>query len=145
MTSGTKFQPVLADPAITDPLSVKRLIFVSGKFYYILARERDQRKLSSDVAIVRIEELAPFPFDAVKDVLETFSHAELFWAQEEPKNMGAFPHVAPRMASVLAELADGPKEMKYVGRKVSPVPAVAVGKWHAKEAQQLLDDALSGL
>ncbi|EJU02343.1 dehydrogenase E1 and transketolase domain-containing protein 1 [Dacryopinax primogenitus] len=145
MTSGTKFQPVLADPSISDPASVKRLILLTGKFYYILARERDQRKLSSDVAIVRIEELAPFPFDAVKDVLSAYSNAELVWAQEEPKNQGAYPHVAPRIASILAELPTGSKEMKYVGRKESPVPAVAVGTWHAKEAKQLLDEALAGL
>ncbi|KZO95476.1 dehydrogenase E1 and transketolase domain-containing protein 1 [Calocera viscosa TUFC12733] len=145
MSSGTKFEPVLPDPTITDPASVKRLILLTGKFYYILVRERDQRKLSSDVGIVRIEELAPFPFDAVKELLETYSNAELVWAQEEPKNQGGYPHVAPRIASILASLPDGPKTMKYVGRKESPVPAVAVGKWHARESKQLLDDAFNGL
>ena len=75
-------------------------------------RERD------DVAIVRLEQIAPFAFDRVADACQQFPNAEVLWAQQEPKNMGAYSYVSPRIMTATKKLNDG-KEMRplYIGRK----------------------------
>ena len=77
----------------------------------------------ANVAIVRIEQLAPFPFEAVLQELQKYSNARIVWAQEEPKNMGAYFYAKPRLETCLREMNDGRSEVVYAGRKASASPA----------------------
>jgi probable 2-oxoglutarate dehydrogenase E1 component DHKTD1 len=142
MDTGTEFLPVLADPSVAAGSLLDRVIVVSGKIYYDLVRERKARGLDGSVAIVRIEEMAPFPFMALEDVLRSCvsTGGEVRWVQEEARNQGAWSHVECRANEVLKEL-DGGLRLKYVGRRESPVPAVGVGNWHKAESAKLFDDA----
>ncbi|QRV91166.1 hypothetical protein RhiJN_19184 [Ceratobasidium sp. AG-Ba] len=95
MEVGTEFQPVLADPSLPSGATKDRVLVVCGKIYYDLVRERKARGLDDSVAIVRVEEIAPFPFVAFEEVLQncTAPGADVRWVQEEPKNQGAWSHV----------------------------------------------------
>lgn len=103
--------------------------------------------MEKEVAIVRLEELCPFPFESIKATLEPFfnnnknsSGPRIVWAQEESQNQGAWPHVMPRLASVLKDMGES-KEVFYVGRDPREVPAVGVGKMHAAEVERIMKGA----
>lgn len=144
MDAGTEFHPVLGDPSIAAGSPVDRVLIVSGKIYYDLVRERDTRGLNSSVAIVRIEEIAPFPFMALGEVLRGYAGAgtEVLWVQEEARNQGAWTHIEGRIGGILKDLDDG-HCLRYVGRRESPVPAVGVGSWHKAESASLFDAAFN--
>lgn len=143
--SGTRFHPVLADPT-ADKAKAKRVVMLSGKVYYELVKERQTHGLDNAVAFIRIEELAPFPFEELQDVLEEYPNAEEYiWLQEEPKNQGAFGHVAGRISSVLARMGRGEKVLTYVGRKESPLPAPGVGKLYQAQQKAVLEGAFGNL
>lgn len=115
-----------------------------------LHREREKRGLSQRVALVRIEELSPFPFSALNEILGAYDNCkEYVWAQEEPRNQGAWSHVAPRIDAILAEASErkagASTRLKYAGRKECAVPAVGVGKWHRAELGPLLSAPFEGL
>ncbi|CAE6462804.1 unnamed protein product [Rhizoctonia solani] len=142
MDVGTEFQPVLADPTVA-PGSMSRVLVVSGKIYYDLVRERKDRGLEN-VPIVRIEEIAPFPFAALEEVLRGYVNedTEVLWVQEEAKNQGAWTHVEGRVNNILKGLNIGSR-VRYVGRRESPVPAVGVGSWHKAESAKLFNDVFA--
>ena len=139
LATGTTFQPVLADPSIKDKSQVERVVMLSGKAYYELVKERETQKAQDRVALVRIEELSPFPFVELKKVLEQYSRAsEFVWWQEEPRNQGAYPHVAERVREVLRDIGEDANCLKYIGRKESAVPAPGiVNMYKAQQAQVL--------
>jgi 2-oxoglutarate dehydrogenase E1 component len=85
-----QFQELINDPAVTDASKIKTLVFCTGKFYYDIIEQRE--KLGrNDVAVVRIEQLFPLPVDQMKEVIAQYTNADdIVWAQEEPKNMGAY-------------------------------------------------------
>ncbi|CAG8608971.1 10192_t:CDS:10 [Paraglomus brasilianum] len=140
MTPGTSFRPILGDTAITNKQSIEKIVFVSGKFYYDLFKERQAKKLEDRIAIVRIEELTPFPKEDIVNEMKTYSNANDFiWCQEEPLNNGAYTFMAPRLTQILPF---GSK-LKYVGRPVSAAPAVGVAKWHHKEHAAILRDVFA--
>jgi probable 2-oxoglutarate dehydrogenase E1 component DHKTD1 len=137
MTPGTSFQPVLADE--TAPLDqVKRVVLVSGKLYYDLIKQRQTQQLEQQVAILRVEELCPFPRADIQQQLARYPQAtQLVWCQEEPQNAGAYAFVAPR---ILPLLPPNLREMQYVGRKASAAPATGVSSVHKIEQATLLED-----
>ena len=149
--SGVRFKRLIMDAAATDrsphpdPVpTVKRLVLCTGKIYYELAAERERVGRSDDVAIVRVEQIAPFPFDLVARELRRYPAAEVMWAQEEPLNQGAYLHVAPRLKTVLAaEGRDVPFQVAYAGRAPSAATATGFAEVHAKEQAQLLADAMA--
>jgi len=147
MAEGTQFQPVLDDP-IVDAAQVKRIVFLSGKLYYDLVKEREARGLQDDVAFIRFEELSPFPFHELEELLKAKYNSgkglELVWLQEEPRNQGAWTHVSSRFGDVLERL-DVQKNLKYVGRKESALPAPGVGKLYTAQQKAVIDGAFSGL
>jgi probable 2-oxoglutarate dehydrogenase E1 component DHKTD1 len=111
--------------------SVKKVIFVFGKHYYALEAEKAKRK-ADDVAIVRIEELTPFPTNEIRQVLNEYKNVKEFvWAQEEHRNMGAWFFVGPRFERILG------LKLKYAGRDVSNT-IVGIGALHAKEVKEVL-------
>ena len=91
------FKPVIAD--LTAGASAERVVFLSGKVYYELLKEREERQLTERVSLVRIEELAPFPFGHVEHVISNLypNASEFVWFQEEPRNQGAYGHVGARI------------------------------------------------
>jgi probable 2-oxoglutarate dehydrogenase E1 component DHKTD1 len=132
------------DDTITDPSSVKRIVLLSGKVYYDLAKERTTRELDSSVALIRIEELCPFPFEALQSALARYTNVqEVFWVQEEPRNQGSFTHVASRIAPILEQIKL--PALKFRGRKESAVPAPGVGKTYQAEQKSVLSAAFEGL
>jgi probable 2-oxoglutarate dehydrogenase E1 component DHKTD1 len=138
METGTAFQPVLADPSITDPAKVKRVVLCTGKLYYELMKERESKGTAQEVALVRIEELCPFPAKELQQILSPLAHVEdVIWCQEEPQNQGAYSFVEPRLKSTLTQ------SIRYVGRVSSAAPATGVGSIHRKEQASLLADAVS--
>uniref|UniRef100_H2Y7B6 2-oxoadipate dehydrogenase complex component E1 n=1 Tax=Ciona savignyi TaxID=51511 RepID=H2Y7B6_CIOSA len=137
--SGTHFLPVIGDTSAQSPQTVKKVILCSGKHYYALEDQR--KKLSQNdkdlknVAIVRVEELCPFPTDALRQELARFPSAETFvWAQEEPRNMGPWSFVNPRFANLLGV------QLKYCGRPVMAAPAVGIGTLHTEQVKTILSD-----
>lgn len=146
MGEHTKFHRVFKEtlPAITsNPDQVKRLVFCTGKIYYELMEERE-KKGQTDVAVVRVEQLAPFPWDRVAEEAAVYKNAELVWCQEEPKNMGAWSFVEPRIATATRTLNQREQRVKYVGRK--PAAAVATGlgaKVHNFEQTSIVSAALN--
>lgn len=102
MAPGTHFQPVLQDASIKDPSKVEKVVFLSGKFYYDVAKERQARGFNDRMALIRIEELSPFPKQEIQREIEKYGNAaEFVWCQEEPQNAGAYAFMAPRLAQLL--------------------------------------------
>jgi len=129
---GTFFQNVLGDVGVTEPSQVKKVILCSGKHYYNLAEER-QQKGYNDVAIIRVESLCPFPLHEIQQELDKYKNAKTFiWSQEEHRNMGAWSHVKPRFEYLIG------KQLQYSGRDEGSTTAVGIGKIHKKEAEEVV-------
>ncbi|XP_046456292.1 2-oxoglutarate dehydrogenase, mitochondrial-like isoform X8 [Daphnia pulex] len=145
MVETTGFKRVIPEAglAASQPEAVRKVIFCSGKIYYELKKAREDRGLDSAVAITRIEQICPFPFDLIRDEINKYPNAELKWAQEEHKNMGVWSFVQPRFHTAMQGSSE--RRLSYVGRGVSASPATGSKRQHLKEAAQLLEDAFAGL
>ena len=120
----------------------RRVVLCSGKIFYALSHARASRKMD-DVALVRLEQLHPFPHDALAERLARFPNAEVVWAQEEPKNMGFWTFAKPRVDTALRALAHGDKRtIRYVGRPAAASPATGSPFIHARETRAVVDEAL---
>ena len=93
----------------------------------------------TDVAIVRLEQIAPFAFDLVAQYCQKYDSAEVVWAQQEPKNMGAYSYVSPRLMTASREINKNEKRARYVGRMVSSAPATGMGAVHKREYNAILE------
>jgi 2-oxoglutarate dehydrogenase E1 component len=134
------FQPIIPESDPLDPAEVERLIFCSGKVYYDLLEARHARGLT-DVAIIRIEQLYPFPKQAFSDVLAAYPDThEIIWCQEEAQNQGAWDQVKHRFHGLIL---DG-KQAFYVGRPAAAAPAVGHRSVHVEQQERLVDEALTG-
>nr|KAF6457956.1 oxoglutarate dehydrogenase L [Rousettus aegyptiacus] len=104
MVYGTSFQRVIPEDgaAARAPEQVGRLIFCTGKVYYDLVKEWSSQGLEEQVAITRLEQISPFPFDLIKQEAEKYPSAELVWCQEEHKNMGYYDYISPRFMTILS-------------------------------------------
>ena len=131
------FRTVFDDPEIADRSLVSRVLLCSGKVYYDLRNAREQ-KLANAVAIVRLEQLYPFPGEALRETLGRYDSARDFmWVQEEPHNMGAWSFVRPRRSEFLPSGAT----FGYAGRAPSASPATGNAAVHKKELEQLISEA----
>uniref|UniRef100_A0A672HVR8 2-oxoglutarate dehydrogenase complex component E1 n=1 Tax=Salarias fasciatus TaxID=181472 RepID=A0A672HVR8_SALFA len=139
MLPGTHFQRLIPDegPVSQRPEDVRRLIFCTGKVYYELTKERRSRGLDATVAIARIEQLSPFPFDLVKAESERFCNADLVWCQEEHKNQGYYDYVKPRIRTTIQRA----KPVWYAGRGPAAAPATGNKNTHLVELRRFLDTA----
>ncbi|MGE5091680.1 MAG: multifunctional oxoglutarate decarboxylase/oxoglutarate dehydrogenase thiamine pyrophosphate-binding subunit/dihydrolipoyllysine-residue succinyltransferase subunit [Bacillota bacterium] len=139
LTSGT-FQPVLDDPAMTERAGgVTRLVLVSGKLYYDLVTEAD-KLAEGRPALIRLEQLHSFPETELREVIARYPEVqEIVWAQEEPRNMGAWTWVEPRLRSLLP---DG-VPLRYAGRPDRASPAEGYPAAHAAEQNRIVADALA--
>ena len=127
MAPGQTFQSILPDPNVTQPESVEKVIFVSGRHYYTLAKHIQENNLSN-IAVIRLESICPFPAERIQEELKKFKKAKKFiWSQEEHKNMGCWTFVRPRFSSLAGV------ELEYAGRGELCQPAVGVGQVHQAE------------
>ena len=135
LTDG-RFEPVLLDVATSD--EVKRVIVTSGKVYYDLRQARD--KANANVAILRLEQLYPFPQALLADALKQYPGAtEIVWVQEEPRNMGAWPFLHERLSALLTPQ----QKLSYVGRPLAAAPATGSHHRHDEQQKALVERALA--
>src|SRR5690606_3066066 len=127
-----KFEEIFAD-TYADPKKVKRVLLCSGKIYYELLQKQQEEK-RKDVAIIRIEQLYPFPEKELEEQFKLYSKAEFVWVQEEPRNMGTWTHLSRY------ELPFTPR---YIGRKSSASPATGFKLTHDKEQADILTEAFN--
>jgi len=133
-----KFQLVIDDPSQPEPESIKRVVFCAGKVYFDLAAEHAEQEIN-DIALVRVEQLYPFPREEVQAIVERYSNAEEFvWCQEEPLNQGAWFQIRHHL-----QACTGGKALKYVGRKGSSSPAVGYYQIHLEQQKRLVSQALT--
>ena len=137
-----KFCSILEEPGYTDGEGdrnrVTRILLTSGKIYYELAarKEKDRRE---DIAIVRIEQLAPLPKRRLRSTIDSYPNArEFFWVQEEPANQGAWPTFGLELPELLPEKLTG---IRRVSRRAMSAPSSGSSKVHAVEQQEILDEA----
>ncbi|VFQ67429.1 unnamed protein product [Cuscuta campestris] len=141
---GTRFKRLIKDQNYHSDREegIRRLVLCSGKVYYELDEER--RKVDGkDVAICRVEQLCPFPYDLIQRELKRYPNAEIVWCQEEPMNMGAFYYVGPRLCTAMKAVGRGNMDdIKYVGRLPSASTATGFLQVHSKEQTELVQKAL---
>ena len=122
---------------------IRRVVICSGKVYYDLLEERETRGLD-DVYLLRIEQLYPFPHEAVRDYLARFAKAEkIVWCQEEPRNMGAWSYIEPLLEEALAAAKHPVARPLYAGRPASASTATGLMSRHLKEQAALIDAAFT--
>ncbi|MFD2180105.1 2-oxoglutarate dehydrogenase E1 component [Veronia pacifica] len=137
LTEGT-FQPAIGEIDELDPKAVKRIVMCSGKVYYDLLEARRKEELI-DVAIIRVEQLYPFPYEAVEKLVSGYPNAkEVVWCQEEPQNQGAWYSSQHNFRYAIPSDA----KLTYAGRKASASPAVGYMSVHLKQQKALVRDAL---
>jgi len=144
MGEGTTFHRVLWDNGDVHPdAKIKKLVLCSGKVYFDLAAERAKRK-QKDVYILRVEQLFPFPRQALKKEISRFKNVtEIVWCQEEPRNMGAWTYIFEPLEKALVDCGSPVKRPAYVGRPAAASPATGSMKQHSAEQAKLVDEALS--
>jgi len=141
-TGESHFMRILSDPNPPRDAKVKRLVLCTGKLAYELIDARDAAG-DDDVSIVRIEQLYPFPGEALLARLKRMTNLEeVVWAQEEPQNQGYWSFVEPRLERRLGEARIKPKRPIYAGRPHAASPATGLAKRHAAEQAALIAAAL---
>ncbi|XP_019874476.2 2-oxoglutarate dehydrogenase complex component E1 isoform X2 [Aethina tumida] len=171
MTEGTEFKRIIPDvgPASENPNGVEKLIFCSGKVYYDIKKANQEKGVDSKIALTRVEQLTPFPYDLVKQECAKYPNAQIAWAQEEHKNQGGWTYVQPRFQTALSgarevvskkggwfsslfgksepetkpvtDVVPDTRVVSYVGRPVAASTATGSKAQHLKELATLLDDA----
>ena len=133
------FQEVIKDLFVTDANKVEKIVFVSGKLYYDLLEEREKTR-DLTTALVRVEQISPFPAHKVKEIFALYPHAKkAVWAQEEPKNMGSYQFVFFKFAEVIQQL-NLKLNLTYVGRPDRASPATGSIYRHKAEQQTIVTD-----
>jgi 2-oxoglutarate dehydrogenase E1 component len=142
MAVGSAFRFVLPEiDAIASPEKVRRVVLCSGKVYYDLLTER-REKAVNDVAILRLEQIHPFPEKTLARELASYRNAELVWCQEEPENMGAWNFLDRRLEKVLLAIGAKVTRPAYVGRDAAASPATGSARTHQAEQSRLIAAAL---
>jgi 2-oxoglutarate dehydrogenase E1 component len=133
------WRPVLDDPTAEQRRHSTRVVICSGKIYYDLLAEAE--KMDERPAIIRMEQLYSFPWTEARQVLAAYpAMEELVWVQEEPRNMGAWTYVEPRLREMVAEGV----EVSYVGRPERASPAEGYPAAHIAEQGRIVREALQG-
>jgi len=136
------FQEVIDDPAraaeTVDPSSVRRVLLCSGKIYYALVDAREEHAFN-DVAIVRIEQLHPFPQAILRELLGQYRTRDFVWVQEEPWNMGAWSFIQARLTDVLPRQS----RLRYVGRPEAASPATGSYRAHEQQEAEVIREAFA--
>lgn len=146
-TEGSCFQPVIDEPSpavlAQGHQSVKRVVFCTRQVYFSLRDFREEADVQ-DVAIVRIEQLHPFPWEALKEVWGKYSNAQVLWAQEEHYNGGAWHYMKDRLDTLLHSLGRQASHGRigFAGRPGAASAATGLKSIHKAEEAQLCRDAI---
>ena len=134
------FQPLIRDPEIQDNAAVKRIVLCSGKLYYDLSEARKKFGEMQPCILIRLEQFYPFPLKALEETLALYPNAtQIVWAQEEPKNMGGWTFVEPRLENLLPAC----ERAIYIGRAPSASPATGSYAIHQQEQASIVKLALT--
>ncbi len=134
-----QFQLIIPEMEPLESDTVKRVVLCSGKVYFDLLEERQRRNIH-DTALLRVEQLYPFPRDELRSELARYPSAdEVFWCQEEPRNQGAWYQIQHHILACTKDT----QSIHYSGRAPSPSSAAGYHSIHAKQQKQLVDEALS--
>ena len=129
------------DDELDNKNDVKKIIMCSGKVFYELIEKRNKEK-RHDIAVIRIEQLYPFPYDDLEEILLRYQNVhEYIWCQEEPLNQGAWFSHRHRIQRVLDRLGNN-NEVKLVSRPPAAAPAVGLMKLHLKQQETLINEAI---
>jgi len=135
------FYSVIDDIDDLKPSAVTRIVLCSGKVYFDLLKARREAKVDS-VAVVRLEQLYPFPSEEYEAILSKYSNArEIVWCQEEPQNQGGWYQIRHRLQSKLGPL----DELLYAGRAGAAAPATGISALHEQQQKNLVTAALQGV
>ncbi|WP_414636082.1 multifunctional oxoglutarate decarboxylase/oxoglutarate dehydrogenase thiamine pyrophosphate-binding subunit/dihydrolipoyllysine-residue succinyltransferase subunit [Actinophytocola sp.] len=138
-TEEARFNTIIDDPTITDPTTIRRVLFVSGKLYYELAAEKDKIG-ATDTAIVRIEQLYPVPTKRLQAVFDRYRAAADFrFVQEEPANQGAWPFYGLHLPELFPDMP----RLTRVSRRMMSAPSAGSSKVHEIEQRQIIDKAFA--
>ena len=141
--SESSFHRVLYDDDVpSEPKKAKQLVLCSGKIYYELLEEREKRN-ADEVHFLRLEQIYPFPHDALANLMEPYKHCDIVWCQEEPRNMGAWPFASTFIEEVADAVGFKNPRPRYAGRTSAGSPATGLFSRHAREQKDLIDDALT--
>ncbi|XP_017841880.1 2-oxoglutarate dehydrogenase, mitochondrial [Drosophila busckii] len=121
-----------------NPDCVKKLVFCSGKVYYDLFKEREDHEQAESVALVRVEQLSPFPYDLILKQFQVYKNAEILWAQEEHKNQGGWSYVQPRFETALIKCENETRCISYHGRQPNSSPSTGNKVQHYNEYKALI-------
>lgn len=143
---GLRFRRVIEEPYEAEieqnPLNIEKVVLCTGQVYYDILEKRRKNQLKN-VVIIRIEQLAPFPYDHLKAVIQNYKNANFIWCQEEHQNFGAWFYVSPRIELILEELKKTKQfehsHVHYVGRKTAAASASGSSKIHEMEKQRFLN------
>jgi 2-oxoglutarate dehydrogenase E1 component len=143
MAQDRTFHRILPETGrLVGDAQVRRVVLCSGKVYYDLLEEREKRGIK-DVALIRVEQLYPFPKRTIEKELQRYTNAEVVWCQEEPKNMGAWWFIEHRIEDSLSAVKVAARRPRYVGRPEAASPATGLYKRHNLEQMKLVDEALT--
>jgi len=132
------FAPMIPEIEAIEPAATRRLVFCSGKVYYDLLEARQVHGIT-DIALVRIEQLYPFPVDDYAALIAAYLHVEeIVWCQEEPQNQGAWYQIRHRLQEPLHDN----QHLYYAGRPSAAAPASGIFKVHLQQQQALVEAAL---
>ena len=135
--NGSTFHRILSNSLSNDELkNINRVVFCSGKIYFELQEHINELQLNN-VYIIRLEQLYPFPYEALKQGIKKFSHCEMTWCQEEPKNMGAWEFIEKRLKSVIHRIGSK-NELHYIGRRTAASPATGVFDRHLSNQKNII-------
>ena len=136
--NGSTFHRILTDKlSVKEKRKNKRLIICSGKIYFELADRIAKNKIKN-LSIIRLEQIYPFPYENFRDELKHYTDAEIIWAQEEPKNMGAWGFVKGRLESVMQEAKVKQEKIFYVGRSPAASPAAGSLERHLSNQETII-------
>ena len=136
--NGSTFHRILTDKlSVKEKRKNKRLIICSGKIYFELADHIAKNKIKN-LSIIRLEQIYPFPYENFRDELKYYTDAEIIWAQEEPKNMGAWGFVKGRLESVMQEAKVKQEKIFYVGRSPAASPAAGSLERHLSNQETII-------
>lgn len=144
MIGSTHFLRYIPDShpeGLAAPEDIRRHIFCSGQVYYTLLKHREEQGIK-DVAISRLEQISPFPYDLITPHMDKYPNAEIYWVQEEPLNNGSWTYVSPRLSTAANETQHHKGQVaSYAGRPPSSSVATGSKKQHMQEIQEFLEAA----
>ena len=139
MSSSSRFQKVIAEG---NGKNIDKIVFCSGKIFYDI-QDKINNDQSNSILIIRLEQLYPFPGEIIADKIKDYKHARFFWCQEEPKNMGAWSFIFPKLRKLILDGNFTHQHIKYVGREDSASTATGLFRKHIEEQNNIIESLIN--